>query len=116
MRFHRQVNSGGRYGDSLSSSSVGFVGMISILLGVASGQEIGADLCACAPGSYNFTLDLGLTCPPINVTNAGVAATFCQISTFDADEDNVTDLVPVSPSLGLCRIQCREPSNPILSF
>jgi hypothetical protein len=59
----------------------------------ASAQQ----LCACSPGSYTFTFDFGLDCPPVNVTrNGGVAATVCQISPFPGEPDaNITDLVPV---------------------
>jgi hypothetical protein len=63
------------------------------LFGGASAQ----DLCACSPGSYTFTFDFGLDCPPVNVTrNGGVGATFCQISPFPGEPDaNITDIVPV---------------------
>jgi hypothetical protein len=68
------------------------------LAGSASGQGgIGVDVCACAPSTYEFTLDFSLTCPPVNVTrDGGVSATFCQISGFGNSTQNVTDLVPVS--------------------
>ena len=97
-----------RHGGSLFRSSVGFLGIISVLVGVASGQnvpvpnEVGDDLCGCSPGTYEFTFDFSLTCPPVNITRHGVAATFCQVSPLrDADEVNITDLVPVSSSIGI---------------
>jgi hypothetical protein len=58
------------------------------------------EICGCAPGTYTFTLDFGLTCPPVNVTrNGGVAATFCQVSPFGDADQNITDLVPVRKKL-----------------
>lgn len=70
-------------------------GLLSLtLVGKADGQ---LELCSCAPISYTFTFDFGLTCPPVNVSrNGGIAATFCQISPFGEPESNITDLVPVS--------------------
>lgn len=60
----------------------------------------GQDICACAPSTYEFTFDFGLTCPPINVTrDGGVAATYCQIFPFGDPEQNITDTVPVSVEL-----------------
>ena len=74
--------------NTISNNSAG-------LLFVAA-QEQDSSLCACSPSSYKFTLDLSLTCPPVNVTkNGGIAATFCQISPFGTAESNITDLVPV---------------------
>ena len=92
-----------RHGGSLFRSSVGFLGIISVLVGVPSGQnvpvpnEVGDDLCGCSPGTYEFTFDFSLTCPPVNITrNDGIDTTFCQISPFGSAGDNITDLVPVS--------------------
>lgn len=67
------------------------------LFGGASAQALpDPELCGCAPGTYTFTFDFGLTCPPVNVTrDGGVAATFCQISPFGDPDQNITDLVPV---------------------
>jgi hypothetical protein len=120
MRLHRQANSVGRNGDLLFSSSIRFLGIISVLLGVASGQngdELLVDLCGCSPGTYEFTFDFSLTCPPINVTRSGgVAATFCQISSFGDPDDNITDLVPVCTSSFVFSLaiasSSREHSNP----
>jgi len=50
--------------------------------------------CACSPSKYTLTLDFSLTCPPVNVTrNGGISATFCQISPFGDENQNITDLV-----------------------
>ena len=58
-------------------------------------QEIGTEICYCAPNSYEFTLDFFLTCPPVNITlGDAVAATTCMVSPFGDPE--VSDLVPVS--------------------
>ncbi len=60
-------------------------------------QEIGTDICFCAPNKYEFTLDFSLTCPPVNITlGDAVAATTCMVSPFGAPE--VADLVPVEVS------------------
>jgi len=62
-------------------------------------ESVSADdgpLCACSPSRITFTLDFSLTCPPVNVSrNPGIAATFCQISPFGAEDQNIEDLVPV---------------------
>jgi hypothetical protein len=61
----------------------------------ADGQVIGKDLCACSPSTYEFTLDFGLFCPPVNVTESdAIDQTSCVITSFG--DPNVTDLVPVS--------------------
>jgi len=68
---------------------------LSFLSGSATAEEI-IDVCACSPSKYTFTLDLSLTCPPVNVTrNGGIAATFCQISPFGDVNQTIDDLVPV---------------------
>ncbi len=60
-------------------------------------QEIGTDICFCAPNKYEFTLDFSLTCPPVNITlGDAVSATTCMVSPFGAPE--VADLVPVEVS------------------
>jgi hypothetical protein len=62
---------------------------------IANGQEIGTEICACSPRSYEFTLDFSLTCPPVNITlGDSVEATACIVSPFG--NPSVTDLVPVS--------------------
>jgi hypothetical protein len=56
-------------------------------------QEIGTEICYCAPNSYKFTLEFSLTCPPVNITMGdGVAATTCMVCPFGDPE--VSDLVP----------------------
>jgi hypothetical protein len=65
---------------------------LSFLCGSISAQD-----CACSPGSYKFTFDFSLTCPPVNITrNGGVETSYCQISEYGGPGDNITDLVPVS--------------------
>ena len=60
-------------------------------------QEVGAEICYCAPNAYEFTLDFKLTCPPVNITlGDAVAATTCMVSPYGAAE--VADLVPVEVS------------------
>ena len=64
-------------------------------LALTTGQEIGTEICACSPRSYEFTFDFSLTCPPVNITlGDGVEATSCLVSPFGAL--NIVDLVPVS--------------------
>ena len=58
-------------------------------------QDIGKDICACSPSVYEFTLDFGLSCPPVNVEeNDAVDRTSCAITPFG--DPAVTDLVPVA--------------------
>jgi hypothetical protein len=58
-------------------------------------QEIGVDICACAPGSYEFTLDFSLFCPPVNITlGDAVVDTSCLVSPFG--DPDVADLIPVA--------------------
>lgn len=58
-------------------------------------QEIGTEICYCAPNAYEFTLDFSLTCPPVNITlGDAVKATTCMVSPFGIPE--VKDLVPVA--------------------
>jgi hypothetical protein len=119
MRSHRKVNSVGRHGCSLFTSSIRSLGVISVLLGVAIGQngdEIGVDLCGCAPGSYEFTFDFSLTCPPIMIErDDAIADTFCTIAPFGDINETITDLVPVSGVVLLVSryFSSREHSNPI---
>lgn len=97
MRLHRKVNSVVRHRGSLFIPSIRSLGILSVLLSAAVGQNVTDDFCGCAPGTYEFTLDLSLTCPPVNITrNDGIDTTFCQISPFGSAGDNITDLVPVS--------------------
>jgi hypothetical protein len=59
------------------------------------GQEIGTEICFCAPNTYEFTLDFSLFCPPVNITiGDAVAATTCMVSPFG--DPTVADLIPVS--------------------
>lgn len=71
----------------------------SFFSGGATAQEASADegpICACSPSQFTFTLDLSLTCPPVDVTrNDGILATFCQISPFGDANQNIEDLTPV---------------------
>ena len=68
---------------------------VSLLADRAGAQEIGTEICYCAPNSYEFTLDFSLTCPPVNITlGNAVAATTCQVSPFG--DPAVSDLVPVT--------------------
>lgn len=118
MRLHRKANSLGRHGgSSLFTSSVWFLGIVSVLLDAASGQnvdEIDADLCGCSPGTYEFAFDFSLTCPPVNITgDGGVAATSCQIVPFRDADENITDLVPVSRFLGF---PCPESASILTQF
>lgn len=65
-------------------------------LSLFSEKAMSQDVCSCSPSKYLFTLDLSLTCPPVNVTrNPGISATFCQISPFGDADSEIEDLVPV---------------------
>lgn len=59
-----------------------------------AGQEIGRDVCACSPGTYEFKLDSSLLCPPLNVTVVdAIEGTSCLNSPFGIPVAD--DLVPV---------------------
>ena len=71
-----------------------FLGIVSTLAVAVSGQEIGVEICACIPATYNFTFDFTGTCPPIEIpNNEGILASSCLISVFG--NPDTTDLVPV---------------------
>lgn len=58
-------------------------------------QEIGTEVCSCAPNTYEFTLDFALFCPPVNITlGDAVQATSCLVSPFG--NPDVEDLVPIA--------------------
>jgi len=68
----------------------------SMFLGRATAQPPAPDICACSPSKYSFLFDFSLTCPPVNVErNGAISATFCQISPFGDENQNITDLVPI---------------------
>mmetsp|Transcript_52 Transcript_52/g.112 ORF Transcript_52/g.112 Transcript_52/m.112 type:complete len:424 (+) Transcript_52:105-1376(+) len=70
--------------------------VVSLFLGSAAAQDVSGPICSCSPSKYTFTLDFSLECPPVNVTrNAGISATFCQISPFGDANETIVDLVPV---------------------
>jgi hypothetical protein len=61
----------------------------------SSGQQIGIDVCSCAPSDYEFEFDFSLYCPPINITQGdAVTSTSCMVSPFE--DPAVGDLVPVA--------------------
>lgn len=66
------------------------LGSLLSLLGPATGQG-----CACSPASYEFTFDMSLTCPPVDISPNGVKSTYCAISQYGGPDDTITDLVPV---------------------
>jgi hypothetical protein len=77
-----------------TKSLITFFGVFSALFTCVAGQEIGRDICACSPGTYVFTFDFSLSCPPINVTvGDGIRRTSCLISPFGTPITD--DLVPV---------------------
>jgi len=75
-------------------SSVALV-LVSCLLGttVVEPQQVGVDICACQPATYEFVFDFDLTCDDSNVGGPGINASACVLNT---DQDrNVTDFTPV---------------------
>jgi hypothetical protein len=72
------------------------LGSLLSLLGPATGQG-----CACSPASYEFTFDMSLTCPPVDISPNGVKSTYCAISQYGGPDDTITDLVPVRAFLKL---------------
>jgi hypothetical protein len=69
------------------------IGLLVPFLASANTQEIGVEICSCAPSTYEFTLDFSLFCPPVNITQGdAVAATACVVSPFN--DPGVVDLIP----------------------
>lgn len=61
----------------------------------SGGQQIGVDVCSCAPSTYEFKFDFSLFCPPINITQGdAVIDTSCLVSPFQ--DQTVGDLVPIA--------------------
>lgn len=54
-------------------------------------QQIGVDICACSPSTYNFRFDFAKTCATTNIGGVGIEFNDCSISTFGQDQ---TNLVP----------------------
>ena len=69
--------------------------LLPFLAVVQAKEQIGVDICSCAPGTYEFTLDFSLSCPPVNITlGDAVRDTSCMVSPFG--DPTVSDLVPVA--------------------
>jgi hypothetical protein len=71
------------------------LGIVASLAAVAvSGQQVGVDICACTPATYNFTFDFTGTCPPIKIpNNEGIIGSSCLVGPFG--NPDTTDFVPV---------------------
>jgi hypothetical protein len=77
-----------------TKSLITFLGVFSALFTCVASQELGRDECACSPGTYEFTFDFSLSCPPINVTvGDAIRRTSCLTSPFGIPITD--DLVPV---------------------
>ena len=73
-----------------------WIASAAVALSLFCERAMSQDVCSCSPSKYTFTLDLSLTCPPVNVTrNRGISATFCQISPFGDADSEIEDLIPV---------------------
>jgi hypothetical protein len=73
--------------------------ILAVILRTGDGQEkqIGVDVCACSPRTFEFKFDLSLFCPPVNIPEeGGIQQISCLISPFS--NPDTTDLVPVSVS------------------
>jgi hypothetical protein len=65
----------------------------SLRITMVRAQDIGIDICGCSPGTFKFSLNFDLTCPPTNITaGEGVASVSCIITPFGAATD---DRVPI---------------------
>jgi hypothetical protein len=73
--------------------------ILAIILRTGDGQEkqIGVDVCACSPRTFEFKFDFSLVCPPVDIPEEGGIQTIsCLLSPFS--NPDTTDLVPVSVS------------------
>lgn len=61
-------------------------------------QEIGIDICACQPSTYEITIGALLTCGDSNVAGTGIAETACITESRLPDTVNITDYVPATVS------------------
>ena len=59
-------------------------------------QRVGVDICACQPGTYEFTLDFDLTCDLKTIQGPGIGESSCVVDTQEGL--NVTDMTPVQVS------------------
>ena len=68
--------------------------LLVFLLPTSGQNQIGIDICSCAPSNYEFQFDFTLTCPPINVTQGdAISSTTCMVSPFK--DERVGDLIPI---------------------
>jgi hypothetical protein len=75
--------------------SVAIIGLFLASTPSTFGEDVGTELCSCAPSTYEFTLDFSLFCPPVNITlGDAIQATSCLVSPFGNPE--VSDLVPIA--------------------
>ena len=74
-----------------------FHGIAVVLLAVLSrpaNAQMGSTVCVCSPSTYTMTFNFSRTCDVDGVLGDGIVTTDCAIAPFQ--NDNVTDLVPVS--------------------
>jgi hypothetical protein len=70
--------------------------IISVLLTLCttSNAQIGTSVCVCSPAVYEMTFNFSQTCNNTIINGDGIITTDCAIAPFQ--DDNVTDLVPIS--------------------
>lgn len=56
-------------------------------------QQVGVDICACQPATYEFVFNFSLTCDDSNIGGDGVQDSACVLNT--ENDQNVTDFTPV---------------------
>lgn len=80
----------------MDMSRIAYASAVAFSLFTGSVTADEESLCGCSPSKYTFTLDLSLSCPPVNVSrNNGIVSTFCQISSFGDANEFIEDLVPL---------------------
>ena len=77
-----------------SSSCARIITVIVAMLAGLSKAQIGVTDCICSPSSYEMTFNFSHTCEDNSVQGNGIILTDCAIAPFE--NENVTDLVPVS--------------------
>jgi len=68
--------------------------LLAVLMSWSATAQIGTTVCVCSPSAYTLTFNFSRTCNDDSVTGNGIVTTDCAIAPFQ--NDNVTDLVPVS--------------------
>ena len=78
---------------NLPKTAVFLCSLFLLVVSSVKAQEVGVDICACSPSTYEFTFNFALACPrPGGDYGPGISEVTCFITSFSAEVDN---LIPV---------------------